>query len=153
LLMLMTRSITVPKQGCIPPPVPAALKTPGVRNRDPRKGPKVYYRAFSIPLLSEDMVAFMDRHYPDTTGYSHNIDKCIKFYGLLPKVLPNEWFLLLAHVLVPIRGGFVWETTAIVIATNNSEEEIKKAERPALVREIQQRIGVKTEPGWYIIDR
>jgi hypothetical protein len=109
-----------------------------------------WLRAFSIPLLQEDMAAYMDRHFPDIEEESHDLDKGIMFYELLSEILRDAWERRLAHVLVPIRGGFVWETAPIVIATNKMEEDLKGADGPELFRKIQRIIGVQTEAAWYM---
>ena len=113
------------------------------------------YRAFAIPLIAEDMADFMDRRFelpPDM----QRMEKMAKFYRFLPLYMPPSWIPRFAHVWVPIPGhGKVplkcWDAPAIVIATNETEEDIKRAEDLELVSEIQRIIGIKTAPGWHIV--
>ena len=81
-------------------------------------------------------------------------EKMSQFYTILPYFLPTTWLPRLTQVWVPLPGyanRTLWEAVAIVIATNKSEEDIKRAEDAHLVSEIQRIVGVKTAPGWHIV--
>ncbi|TFK20185.1 hypothetical protein FA15DRAFT_659293 [Coprinopsis marcescibilis] len=135
----------------VPDPHPVHRRRPLLKNYDPTQGDLYHLKAYSIPLRIQDMAHFVDRILDEhRTEHMGNAEKMFHFQDKVMEYLPPEVFGL-TQLWIPVsKHQPVWEPCSIVIATNESEEEIEFGEdSKALVEEIQEILMLDTPAAWY----
>ncbi|PPQ70254.1 hypothetical protein CVT24_013079 [Panaeolus cyanescens] len=122
---------------------------PGLRNLRHSKGKIVHSQVYAIPLSNPDMEFFVRKYWPEpilTQGRLRNL------YELFLSRFPGrpEEMNSIAHLLVPLKSGGIWEPYGVVIANNFTQKGLDRmAHASELVREIHKIFEFDTEPGWY----
>ncbi|KAF6756407.1 hypothetical protein DFP72DRAFT_1066759 [Ephemerocybe angulata] len=127
----------------------AQYTPPVVGTTHPTTGKKSLPKVFAIPVHSDLQMSFIEHHYPEWRSLSGS-EQMYLFEQNFPKFLPSGWRPDLTWIIVPVQKK-VWQTLAIVICGNWSEDEMKKANDEKLVKEIQEVLGVQTPAGWYFV--
>lgn len=138
----------LPDETAIPQPRPRDLEVPPLSIRD-RHGAKPYLKVFAIPLHPNQIIACMDK-YAKEDMLQPDFAKLALFHWKVRRMLPSEWDARLANTVVALGGPNYWEALAVVIATNANEADREKAKNRELIETIKNRLGVTTDPGWYI---
>ncbi|PPQ75719.1 hypothetical protein CVT24_002580 [Panaeolus cyanescens] len=124
-------------------------KCPGLRNSRRSNGKIVHPQAYAIPLTNPDIVFFLRKYSPvflpeDADFYDSYRMFLHRFPGR-PKELET-----IAHLLVPIKSGGIWEPLGVVIAHNLTQEGLDRmAHADELMKEVQKIFEFEREPGWY----
>ncbi|KAF6742014.1 hypothetical protein DFP72DRAFT_218427 [Ephemerocybe angulata] len=109
--------MTVSQAAQAPPPV--------IGDIHPVTGKKSVPKVFAIPVHSEQQMRFIEGHYPEWRSLSGS-EKMWEFRRNIAQFLPSDWYPELAWIIVPVQKK-VWQTLAIVICGNRSEDEMAKA--------------------------
>ncbi|EAU83319.1 hypothetical protein CC1G_10760 [Coprinopsis cinerea okayama7 len=126
-----------------PPPLPVCLKEPPLYTSNPGK---VHPKVFAIPLLTSDILRFMNKFLPKDR--SNNVDKHYVFTERFWEFTPDGVDRL-AYIVVPLKEGRLWYPLGLVIGSNLNEEDMQQARDEALVKQVQEILEVKTQPAWY----
>ncbi|PPQ82857.1 hypothetical protein CVT24_008289 [Panaeolus cyanescens] len=125
-------------------------KCPGLRNSRRSNGNIIVHpQAYAIPLTNPDIVFFLRKYSPvflpeDADFYDSYRMFLHRFRGR-PKELET-----IAHLLVPIKSGGIWEPLGVVIAHNLTQEGLDKmAHADELVRKVHEIFEFDREAGWY----
>ncbi|TFK20186.1 hypothetical protein FA15DRAFT_600157, partial [Coprinopsis marcescibilis] len=135
----------------VPPPHRVHLKKPRLMNYDLTQGEYYHLKAYAIPLRIQDMANFADRILDKSR--TKNMGKAEKMFHFQVKVMqymPLE-ITSIAQLWIPVsKHQPVWEPWSLVIASNETEEEIEFGESSeALVKEVQEILMINTPPAWY----
>ncbi|PPQ75717.1 hypothetical protein CVT24_002578 [Panaeolus cyanescens] len=124
-------------------------KCPGLRNSRHSKGKIVYPQVYAIPLSGPDMEFFLRKYWPvflpEDTDFFESYEMFLSRFPGRPKELET-----IAHLLVPIKSGGIWEPLGVVIAHNLTQESLDSmAHADELVRKVHEIFEFDREPGWY----
>ncbi|PPQ66830.1 hypothetical protein CVT24_008689 [Panaeolus cyanescens] len=123
---------------------------PGVRNTIGPNGKPIRRLAYAIPVMSADIVRFIDKYWPDPKELEGIVRP--QKLSLLAEHFPGrpDETKSIAIIYLDWKAGQSCESFGVVIGKNDSEESIKKAEASQdIVRKIQDYFGTNAEPGWY----
>ncbi len=117
-------------------------RQPRLYNIDPRLGPVVRFYVLGYALTSDALIKWADSNQiaPDVT---RNNRRHLTWRAICKK-LPRScrrW------ATVTIEAGPM--TNCVVLATNGSLEEMKRAEDLEMIRVVQKVLQVDTPPMWY----
>ncbi|KAJ2914125.1 hypothetical protein MD484_g6277, partial [Candolleomyces efflorescens] len=129
-----------------PTPSPSLLVTPPLWNKDRSKGPRVYPRIYAIPLTLEVMDRFLENYEPDLPRYL--TDSIISFQKSVGGYLPPE-ARRVTYIEIPEEGDEPIILLGIIIASNMTTEDLGLANRPELVKEVQELLQIDTPAAWY----
>ncbi|EAU91955.2 hypothetical protein CC1G_11141 [Coprinopsis cinerea okayama7 len=126
---------------------PYMLENPGLANLDPAQGKRVFPKVFAIPLRGTDLEAWAKRHFPDEVLVGTAAHYA--FRTRAPAMLPPEITRLVYVVLPTEDKTSYWESLALVIGSNLSGTDMRRAEDKELVAKVRKVLGVETPPGWH----
>ncbi|PPQ70258.1 hypothetical protein CVT24_013083 [Panaeolus cyanescens] len=126
-------------------------KCPGLRNKHPSKGKIVKPYVYAIPITVEDMEFFLRKYWPEPLPNDLEIHPLLTYQYFLSRFPGRpEGVDSIAHLLVPVKSGGIFEPYGVVIAHNLTQESIDSvAHSDEVVRRIQEIFEFDCEPGWY----
>ncbi|PPQ70255.1 hypothetical protein CVT24_013080 [Panaeolus cyanescens] len=124
-------------------------KCPGLRNSRPSKGKIVYPQVYSIPLSHPDMKFFLRKYWPVPLAEDEDFHDLYKMFLTPFRGRPKELDSI-AHLLVPVKSGGIWEPLGVVITHNLTQEGLDTMARAdEIVDKIHQIFEFDREAAWY----
>ncbi|KAF8231248.1 hypothetical protein L208DRAFT_1399248 [Tricholoma matsutake] len=121
-------------------------RRPRLYNTNPRLGPIVRLYVFVLPLTNSDLLKWADDNQLAPEKTDHN--RTYLAWKAIFRILPED---CRRHALVNIERGAI--LNSIVVATNETPEDLERANDKEIIKAVQKAVGVYTPPKWYKPER